>query len=358
MIKNYINYSYALLKLIEHRLKGSRAPIFTALGVTNLCNYKCVYCYGDYFHQKKENFSTEELIEIIDNLKDMGTLILNLIGGEPLIRDDIGLLVNRVKKNGMICTISSNASLLPGKIDQIRNVDTIDTSLDGLEENNDINRGEGTFKKTLEGIKCAVRENIKTNVNMVLTKYNLNDIDAMIKLAIETGFSLSFNIVFESHSRDYVNYQESFNIKNKDDIRIKEALKKIIRYKQRGYPIRFSKAAYQYALNWPRPYSESVYITKQYTAKGFKPIQCYFSQFHCYIDTDGCVYNCMHLKDKVPAINVKDFGVKESWEKTSLNKNPCIACYTICNNDANLIFGLKPSVLWCTMHNLVSRHQI
>lgn len=353
--KHLANQAKSLLHLIKYRLQKKHAPLFTALAVTNRCNYQCTYCYGDYYHQKHENFSTTELLQIIDDLSKMGARIINLIGGEPLLRDDIDLLAKRVKKNGMICTISSNLSLLPEKIDKLRgiDIDSIDTSLDGLEEGNDKNRGKGTFQKTFKGIKCAIENNIKTNVNMVLTKYNLADVEPMIKLAADTGFALSFNVVYESHSYEYKNYQDSFNIKNKDDKAIKDILEKIISYKEKGYPVRFSKAAYKYTRDWPCSYGGKVYITDKTKPKDFKPIKCYHPQFFCYIDSDGRMYDCLHLKDIAPVINVKELGTKKAWEKVSSFKPPCIACYSICNNDSNMIFGLKLRNLFSTAKDLL-----
>lgn len=351
MLKKHYKQAASFIDLIKYKIQKKKIPLFTALGITNRCNYQCVYCYGDYYNQQHENFSTEELLGFIDTLSEMGARIINLIGGEPLLRDDIDKLIKRVKDNGMICTVSSNVALLPEKIDKVKNVDNIDTSLDGVKENNDKNRGDGTFKKTYRGIQCAIDNGIKINVNMVLTKHNLNDIDPMVKLAADTGFTLSFNIAFESHSSKHKNYQNSFDIKSKDDALMKNALKKIIHYKTNGYPIRFSETAYRYALNWPLPYDENVYVSDAAKLKSFKPIKCYYSQFHCYIDTDGRMYNCMHVKDVAPIVNVKDIGIKKAWEKICAFRPPCAACYTICNNDANLIFGLKPATLISTMRD-------
>lgn len=353
MIFKYNRHIKSFLRLAKCRMLNKKLPLFTALGVTNRCNYRCVYCYGDYYHQKKENFSTDELLKVIDALEPMGTCILNLIGGEPLIRDDIHHLIKRTKQRKMICHVSTNASLLEEKIDLVLNVDAIDTSLDGLEENNDKNRGNGTFRKTLTGIKCAVANGIKTNVNMVLTKYNLNDLEPMLELAVSEGFTLSFNIVFESHSSLHTNYEDSLYIKSKDDAMLRGAIKKIVSYKEKGYPVRFSKSAYRYALNWPRPYSERVYIHDNENTGDFKTIPCYFSHFHCYIDTDGRMYNCMHIKDSIPDVNIREHGVEESWQKISSCLPPCKACYTICNNDANLVFGLRPGTLFSTIKDMM-----
>jgi len=344
----YLLSALSFLNLVKNRFLKRSVPLFTALGVTSRCNYRCVYCYGNYFEQNPENFSTEELLEIIDTLKKMGTCVVNLIGGEPLIRNDIDRLIDRVVGNRMICNISTNASLLPEKIHLVKNVHAIDTSLDGLEENNDKNRGAGTFQKTLDGILCAIQNNLKVNVNMVLTRHNVGDVDEMVALARNLGFSLSFNIVFESHSSEHGNYQDSISIKSQDDLLIKNTLDKIVSLKKGGAPIRFSPQSYRYAMEWPKSYSGKVFISKSDCPAGFTPIKCYFPQFHCYIDVDGRMYNCMHIKDHIPVVNIKETGVERAWEMISSQKTPCVGCYTICNNDANLIFGLKPGTLFNT----------
>lgn len=344
-MNNKIKKALSFGSLLEKRLLNQSAPLFVAIGITNKCNYNCTYCYGDYFNQKQENFTTEELLTIIRDLKKMGTCVVNLIGGEPLIRDDIEMLVNEINKLNMICTISTNGSLVPGKINVLKKIDYMDTSLDGTEINNDKNRGQGTYKKTLEGIRAAVKNGIKVNVNMVMTKYNLDDIDEMINLAKAEKFTMSFNIVFESHSKSHNNYESTKEIKKLDDENMKNAIKKIIEHKKNGAPIRFSKNAYEYALNWPLPYGGNVNTNNLSDLKNFKPVKCFILKYQMYIDTDGRIYTCTHHKDQMPIIDVKKTGVTEGWKQIQKFKTGCVGCYTICNNDFNFIASLKPSTI-------------
>lgn len=346
----------SLMRLIYCRTTGARVPLFAALGVTGRCNYRCVYCYGDYRDHSDDIMSTSDIVNIIISLKSLGTRIVNIIGGEPLVRDDIGVLVETVKKHNMICHLSSNASLVESKIDLIKNIDVLDTSLDGTEENNDKSRGSGTYKKTMAGIECALNYGIKINVNMVLTRHNITDVDALVQLASEMGFSISFNIAFDSHSPSHGNYEDSLAIKCSDDMAVRRALRKILDYKKRGYPVRFSKEAYDYVLNWPLPFDKSVVLPREgWSNEDFSPIKCYFSQFHCYIDVDGNMYTCLHHKDDMPTVNVLDLGVARSWQEVSRIQFNCPGCYTICNNNANLIFGLNYKVLLSTLREQMKK---
>ncbi|MCP4157997.1 MAG: radical SAM protein, partial [bacterium] len=227
-----------LINLIRCRITGKKITLYTSIALTSRCNYKCVYCYGDYSHREKDEFSTEELTDIIPRLKKMGTQVINLTGGEPLLRGDIQQLIRTCKANNLLCHISTNAALIEKKILQIKEADEILTSLDGLEEINDKSRGKGTFQATLNGIRCALENGIKTNVNMVLTKYNPGDVEPLLELAVKTGFSMTFNIVYESNSSSHPNYEETVRMKNRDSDAIRKALETIIAYKKKGYPVR------------------------------------------------------------------------------------------------------------------------
>lgn len=349
-----IDNALSLMRLVYCRATGARVPLFAALGVTGRCNYRCVYCYGDYRDHSDDIMSTSDIVNIITSLKSLGTQIVNIIGGEPLVRDDIGVIVENVKSNNMICHLSSNASLIGSKIDLIKNIDVLDTSLDGTEENNDKSRGRGSYEKTMAGIECALSHGIKTNVNMVLTRHNTADVDSLILLASEMGFSISFNIAFDSHSASHGNYQDSLAIKCSDDMAVRAALRKIIDYKKRGYPVRFSEEAYDYVLNWPLPFDKSVLLPRDgWSKEDFSPIKCYFSRFHCYIDVDGNMYTCLHHKDDMPEVNVLDIGVESAWKRVSRIRYNCSGCYTICNNNANLIFGLNYKVLVSTIRDQI-----
>ena len=64
-------------------------PLFVVLVTNNKCDFNCDYCYGDYGNRKgMPDYTTVKLLEIIDELKEMGTRILTLHGGESLLRKD------------------------------------------------------------------------------------------------------------------------------------------------------------------------------------------------------------------------------------------------------------------------------
>ena len=113
-MSNRIAFMYTLLK---DKLLGGRTPLIVVLNTTFRCNMRCGYCYGRFYeYPNNKDFTTEELINLIDDLKRMGTRSITLGGGEPLIRKDIGLIIDRIKESGIECGFNTNGTLVSQKI--------------------------------------------------------------------------------------------------------------------------------------------------------------------------------------------------------------------------------------------------
>ena len=133
-------------------------PISVVLVVNNRCNLNCNYCFGDYGNRRDTDYTTEELVKIIDDLYDLGTRYMIVHGGETLLRKDIGYIVNYIKNKGIYVGFITNGILLQKKIDEIRNVDSLCISLDGRMEGNDLNRGKGAFEALLMRLNWLQRK--------------------------------------------------------------------------------------------------------------------------------------------------------------------------------------------------------
>ena len=112
-ISRYLKF---FLDVVRARLFLDIKPLVVGLNVTNRCNLCCSYCYGDYSKRKSRDFTTEELLNLIKELRKMGTRAIYISGGEPLLREDIGTIIDAVKDENMFCFINSNGVLVPDKI--------------------------------------------------------------------------------------------------------------------------------------------------------------------------------------------------------------------------------------------------
>lgn len=172
-------------------------PLFTWFSLTDACNLDCKYCFAEakyYPPQCKDpvhhELSTEEVLKIIDNIAEAGTEIVMFAGGEPTLREDLVEIVRYTSRymnvamntNGFLMDLNLCRELAKAGMSQVK------VSVDGLIENHDWNRGEGSFQKTLEAMKNCVRVGIpKVMLIMTLSQLNYHQLSTMVELAMDIG---------------------------------------------------------------------------------------------------------------------------------------------------------------------------
>lgn len=152
--------------------------------VTRTCNLHCIHCYSSSESKKYEDeLSTEEAMNMIDQLADFNVPVLLLSGGEPFIRPDILDLTEYAIKKGIRITFSTNGTLIDKTLaKRIKDlgVGYVGVSFDGIKEKHDeFRRSEGAFEKALEGIRNLIDVNQRVGLRFTINKHNylqLNDI--------------------------------------------------------------------------------------------------------------------------------------------------------------------------------------
>src|SRR5437773_280848 len=84
-------------------LASPRVPLLVQLVVTRRCNLACGYC--DEFDASSPPVETALLERRIDHAAGLGTLVLTLTGGEPLLHPQLDTLIARAVSGGMVCTL-------------------------------------------------------------------------------------------------------------------------------------------------------------------------------------------------------------------------------------------------------------
>lgn len=85
--------------------------------ITGRCNYRCRHCYMDAPDAAMGELSTEEALNLIDQMAECGVMSVDITGGEPFVRKDFWQLVDRILSHGMaIETVYTNGWLLNGAV--------------------------------------------------------------------------------------------------------------------------------------------------------------------------------------------------------------------------------------------------
>ena len=179
-----------------------RTVKYLRVSVTDRCDFRCQYCMAEEmtFLPKSEVLSLEELDRVCAAFVRKGVEKIRLTGGEPLVRKDIMLLVNRLSrhlKSGALkeLTVTTNGSQLPklaGKL-AAAGIRRINVSVDSFkpEKFREITR-RGDLDTVLAGIKAARDAGMAVKINAVALKgVNDDEYDDMIRWCGETSTDMT-----------------------------------------------------------------------------------------------------------------------------------------------------------------------
>ena len=168
-----------------------RTPREIYIELTGNCNLRCKYCY--FFDNQDVNYidlSTDDWINLFNELGEMHVMSVTLSGGEPFIRNDLKVLIDSIVQNRMRYSIVSNGSLITEEIAQHISLsgrcDSVQLSIDGsTAEIHDSARGSGSFKGVMRGLEILMRNGINTSVRYTIHKYNVDDLENGTKFFLE-----------------------------------------------------------------------------------------------------------------------------------------------------------------------------
>ena len=166
--------------------------------VTYKCNSNCTMCHYPS-RASREEMNTNEMVNVIREMSEIGVSGIGFTGGEPLLRDDIFHLIKYAKSFNIPITLNTNGILLRRK-DIVENIlkcspTNINISLDSsiAAKHNRLRGGKGLFELTTEGIRAladAIRvnkSNVKITVVTVISEDNYEEIEDIAALAKELG---------------------------------------------------------------------------------------------------------------------------------------------------------------------------
>jgi len=162
---------------------AGRRPVHVVWELTLACNLRCTHCGSRAGHKRADELSTEECLDIVRQLAELGTRQITLIGGEAYLRKDWLVIVKAIADAGIHCGIQSGARALTDE--RIRaaieaGLGTLGVSIDGPREIHDRQRGvNGSYDHALRALRFATAAGIKPGVNTqinALSKPHLREI--------------------------------------------------------------------------------------------------------------------------------------------------------------------------------------
>jgi MoaA/NifB/PqqE/SkfB family radical SAM enzyme len=186
------------LRLIAHGALSTSHPIMAHIIPIRRCNLSCTYCneYDDY----SKPVPTEVMIGRINKLADLGTSILTISGGEPLLHPELDEIIAAMRRRGVMAGMITNGYLLTAERVQRLNragLDHLQISIDNVKPDDVSKKSLKVLDKKLQIL--AGHADFHVNINSVVGGGIHNPEDALVvgRRAIELGFSATVGIIHD-----------------------------------------------------------------------------------------------------------------------------------------------------------------
>lgn len=183
-----LRYGRRSKDLPSHLLQFSydKKPV-VVWNITRACNLNCIHCYARAKNSAHEReLTTEQGLELLDDLSEFGVPVILFSGGEPLVRKDLAVLASYAVSKGMRAVISTNGTLIDReKAVELKQIDLsyVGVSLDGSEKTNDRFRGKSNaFKDALDGIRNCRDAGLKVGLRFTINRLNVHEIPFIFDL--------------------------------------------------------------------------------------------------------------------------------------------------------------------------------
>jgi len=167
-------------------------PLWLLAEGTYKCPLHCVFCYNpvDYTQYGPE-LSTEEWLRVLREGREIGCTQLGFSGGEPLMRDDLEIMVAEARKLGYYSNlITSGVGLTEKRISAFKQggLDHIQLSFqDSTREINDFISSTKTFELKSKVAKLIKQHEYPMVLNVVLHRMNIDHIQQILEMAEAMG---------------------------------------------------------------------------------------------------------------------------------------------------------------------------
>lgn len=169
-----------------------RKPLrYVDLAIGYACNLKCEHCFATALEKKgRKEITPIEYHEIVKQAMKLGAVNFSFQGGEPTMYSTLLDFIKNTYPERNLISVTTNAALLDEeKILKLKKagVDILTISLDSAvpEEHDRFRGAKGTFEKTMNTIKLALKNGLNVTLGAVVSHQNVRSkglID-LIKLA-------------------------------------------------------------------------------------------------------------------------------------------------------------------------------
>src|SRR5438132_10635421 len=177
-------------------------PLLAHLIPIRRCTLACKYC--NEFNDFSQPVPTELMFKRVDKLGELGTSVVTISGGEPLLHPELDAIISRIRHHGMVAGLITNGYLLTAERIQRLNhagLEWLQISIDNVTPDDVSKQSLKVLDKKLQLL--AEHADFHVNINSVVGGGVRNPQDALVigKRAVELGFSSTIGIIHDGEGQ-------------------------------------------------------------------------------------------------------------------------------------------------------------
>jgi len=186
------------ISLVTHALASTRHAVMAQIVPMRRCNLSCAYC--NEYDDVSKPVPLDEMIRRIDHLARLGTSIITISGGEPLLHPDLDPIIARIRHHGRMAGMITNGYLLvPERIQRLNKagLDHLQISIDNVNPDEISKKSLKVLDKKLEFL--SEHADFHVNINSVVGGGIKNPNDALVigRRALGLGFTSTIGIIHD-----------------------------------------------------------------------------------------------------------------------------------------------------------------
>ena len=186
------------VRQVVRAMVSTEHPLLAHIIPIRRCNLACEYCneYDDF----SKPVPTDNMFQRVDKLGELGTSVITISGGEPLLHPELDEIIRRIRKNGSIAGLITNGYLLTAdRIEKLNRagLEWLQISIDNVTPDEVSKKSLKVLDKKLQLL--AAHADFHVNINSVVGGGVRNPQDALTigKRALELGFSSTIGIIHD-----------------------------------------------------------------------------------------------------------------------------------------------------------------
>jgi Predicted Fe-S oxidoreductases len=304
---NFLKRKVREVSFITRGLLSSKHPVLAHIIPMRRCNLACGYC--NEYDKVSDPVPLDVMKRRLDKLGELGTSIVTISGGEPLMHPQLDEIISHIRSYKMIAGLISNGYYFtPERIKRLNDagLEFLQISIDNVEPDEVSKKSLKNLDKKLQNL--AAHAEFHININSVIGGGIKNPEDALVvaRRAVELGFSSTVGVIHDGsgllkplNEKEKEIFQQVKKLGNRDHAR----------------------------LNW---FQDAIAEGKPYEWR------CRAGARYLYICEDGLVHWCSQQRG-YPGIPLEEYTMKDFEREYNTEKWCAPTCTLQCVHQVGIL---------------------